>query len=256
MKKNALRLVSFAILALLLVSIPLLGACAAEEPATPPAATQKPATTPAATEDVPTQIRIFSSSVGSQSLGVHGIPAGAFPGGAVPGLKLVGKGEGEFCYATPELLMKARDGIAPFEEASPNLRVLCNMVVPSNNAVLVRDDSDIHSVQDFIGKRISLTHEGGSADIYGRQVLRLSGVTIDKIEAAGGVVINQSIGAAAQAMQDGDIDVVFLGSAVESINTAFIPINERFGLRQIPLGEELLTKIREESPGIQEWTCR
>ena len=276
MKKNGRRLVSFAILALLLLSIPLIGACAAEEPATTPAATQTPATTPAATtpatttpaatEEVPTQIRIFSSSVGSQSLGVHslwadtlrkglGIPAGAFPGGAVPGLKLVGKGEGEFCYGSPSLLIKAREGGAPFEEAMPNLRVLCNMVMPSTNAVLVRNDSDIQSVQDFIGKRISLTHEGGTADIFGRQVLRLAGVTIEKIEAAGGVVINQSIGASAQAMQDGDLDVVFLGTAVESINTAFVPINERFGLRQIPIDDELLQKVLAESRGMQEYTC-
>ncbi len=122
---------------------------------------------------------------------------------AVDNLKLVGAGEADLGYAYPDLSYDAMEGKAPFKSKLP-IRMVAHLYVSYFHLVTLAN-SNIKSVADLKGKRVSTGAPGSGTEVVAFRVLEAAGLNYDKDVRRDRLSVVES----ANALKDGKVDAFF-----------------------------------------------
>lgn len=134
---------------------------------------------------------------------------GVQPGGSGPNLLRVSAGDTDLGITSASNASDAWAGRDPATPESPIQNVLGLMTFfPSAIQIWVNADSDIHSIEDLVGRQISAGQPGQTSWTAFNNLLAIHGMTIEDLEADGGQVHHLSWGESQSALRDGQLDAV------------------------------------------------
>lgn len=134
---------------------------------------------------------------------------GVRPGGSGPNLLRVSSGDADLGITSASNAADAWAGRDPATPEAPiqNVRGLMTFF-PSAIQIWVGADSDIHSVEDLVGRQISAGQPGQTSWNAFNNLLSVYGMTIEDLEADGGQVHHLSWSESQNALRDGQLDAV------------------------------------------------
>ena len=115
---------------------------------------------------------------------IEGMRAVATPsGGGIDNLNQAYDGEAQIGIANANLVYQAQEGLAAFEGyANDNLRIFAGLYL-NPNQVVVTKDSGINSIEELVGRKISVGAAGSTTVDEASVHLSLYGKTIDDLQA-------------------------------------------------------------------------
>lgn len=240
---------------LTLALIMVLAACSSEEASSSGSESSEPA----AADAVPQDIAFGSATVGgfwyTLSAGMADKMEPLFPdssvtiveGGSVSNLLGLDKGTFAVGFANGQTVPEALNGINAFEEPVENVSTVATLY-PNVFHMVVREDSDIHSLEDLKGKTVSPGIAGYSGELAFIDMLDSVGMSYDDL---GGI---EYIGTAdgADLLRDGHIDAI-VGMVAAPLST-FEELDTTVGIRILPLEEEVITALNEKNEGYLPYT--
>jgi len=158
---------------------------------------------------------------------------------SVENCRLVGRGESEMGMAMGNVAYDAYEGRGNFKDGKLPILALFSMY-PAPQHLLVLANSDIQSVYDLVGKKVSVDAAGSGCEVTSYIILEAAGIR-DKVN-----TVNYSQPEAAEALKDGIVDAVFYnfaypGAIIEEISATH-------DIRLIPLEDNLLDAIIAKYP--------
>ncbi|WP_017756345.1 TAXI family TRAP transporter solute-binding subunit [Calidifontibacillus oryziterrae] len=170
-------------------------------------------------------------------------------GGSVA--NLIGLSQGTFAlgFSNGQTVPEALNGIGPFEEKIENVSTVATLY-PNILHLAVRADSDIYSLEDLKGKKVSPGIKGYSGELAFIDALDAVGMSYDDL---GGI---EYIGTAdaADLLRDGHIDAI--SNMLSAPVSTFQELDTTVGIRLIPLGDEVVSKLHEKNAGYLEYTIK
>ncbi|MBP6018548.1 MAG: TAXI family TRAP transporter solute-binding subunit [Burkholderiaceae bacterium] len=168
--------------------------------------------------------------------------------GTAANVPLIHSGQMKMGFGNSPSDKAAADGSPPFKKPFDNLRVM--MIGYTNpGAFIARADSDIKTIEDFRGKRISMP-VGAPATKVMQTLLSAYGMEAGKDYTA--IPIN--FGQAVEALQDRRIDVSLQWAAPPS--PAVLQMAELFPIRIIPIDNEKALAAVKEKLGVIPYTFK
>lgn len=160
-------------------------------------------------------------------------------GGAPENVRLVGSGQATIGLAGGDHMYFGYRGEREFKKANPDIRLLIGTYVPSQHMV-VKAKSDIRTIGDFKGKKISTT-PGFNANDLTPAILKASGLNPEDVK-----IIPLSFSEAINSFIDGNSDAFFLASGAPHplIKQSF----STHELRAIGLKNDILEKMLLDYP--------
>lgn len=134
---------------------------------------------------------------------------GVQPGGSGPNLLRVASGDADLGITSASNASDAWAGRDPATPENPiqNIRGLMTFF-PSAIQIWVDASSDIHSIEDLVGKQISAGQPGQTSWNAFSNLLAVHGMTIEDLEAEGGKVHHLSWSESQSGLRDGQLDAV------------------------------------------------
>ena len=244
---------------LLLVLVLFLAACGSDNAAGSGDSSSDEAGGEAAADAVPQDMGFASATVGgfwyTLSAGMADKMTPIYPdssvtiveGGSVS--NLIGLGQGVFAlgFANGQTVPEALNGINAFEEPITNVSTVATLY-PNVFHMVVREDSDIYSIEDLKGKTVSPGIAGYSGELAFIDMLAAVDMTYDDL---GGI---EYIGTAdgADLLRDGHIDAI-AGMVAAPLST-YQELDTTVGIRIISLEEEIVTALNEMNEGYLPYT--
>lgn len=166
-------------------------------------------------------------------------------GGSVSNLLGLGNGTFQIGFSNGQTVPEAINAIGPFDEKIENVSTIATLY-PNVYHMVVRADSDIYTVEDLKGKKVSPGIKGYSGELVFQDVLDIVGMSYDDL---GGI---EYIGTAdgADLMRDKHIDAI-VGMVSAPVST-FQELDTTVGIRMIPLTDDVIKKLREKNEGYME----
>lgn len=213
----------------------------------------------AATGEVPKDMAFGSATVGgfwyTLSAGMADKMAPIYPdssvtiveGGSVSNLLGLGQGTFALGFANGQTVPEALNGLNEFEEKIENVSTVATLY-PNVFHMVVREDSDIYSLEDLAGKNVSPGIAGYSGELAFIDMLNAVDMSYDDL---GGI---EYIGTAdgADLLRDGHIDAI-VGMVAAPLST-FQELDTTVGIRMIPLEDEVVTALNEQNEGYLPYT--
>lgn len=168
-------------------------------------------------------------------------------GGSVSNLLGLSQGTFALGFSNGQTVPEALNGTNSFKEKVTNVSTVATLY-PNVFQIVVRADSDIKSVKDLKGKKVSPGIKGYSGELAFIDILDLNGMTYDDL---GGI---EYIGTAdgADLLRDGHIDAI-VGMVSAPVST-FQELDTTLGIRLIPLDDETIKGLHEKNEGYLEYT--
>ena len=168
-------------------------------------------------------------------------------GGSVSNLLGLSQGTFALGFSNGQTVPEALNGMNSFKEKIDNVSTVATLY-PNVFHIVVREDSDIHSVKDLKGKKVSPGIKGYSGELAFLDILKLNNMTYDDL---GGI---EYIGTAdgADLLRDGHIDAI-VGMISAPVST-FQELDTTLGIRLIPLDDETIKGLHEMNEGYLEYT--
>ncbi|MDQ0340745.1 TRAP transporter TAXI family solute receptor [Caldalkalibacillus uzonensis] len=168
-------------------------------------------------------------------------------GGSVANLLGLGDGSFVIAFSNGQTIPEALNGLKAFEEPIANFGTIATMY-PNVMQFVVRADSDIYTIEDLKGKRVSPGIRGYSGEIAFQQILDIHGMSYDDLAAV------EYVGTAdaANLIRDGHIDA-FAGMLVAPAST-FQELDTTIGIRLISLEESTIQALGEINEGYLPYT--
>lgn len=160
-------------------------------------------------------------------------------GASVENSRLVGSGESEMGMAMANVAFDAYRGDGAFEEDAQPIMAMFSMY-PAAQHLIVAASSDIYSVYDLVGKRVSVDAAGSGCEVTSYIILEAAGI-LDQVN-----TLNYSQPEAADALKDRLVDAVFYnfaypGAVVEELMFAR-------DIRFVPIADEIFDSILADYP--------
>ena len=152
---------------------------------------------------------------------------------------LVGNKKSEMGMAIASVAYDAYVGQGPFEGDTQSILTLFSMY-PAAQHLIVSADSDIYSIQDLIGKRVSVGAPGSGCEVASEIILDVAGI-LDEVN-----TVNYSQVEAADALKDGLVDAVFYNLTAPGAIIEEIMFYK--SIRFIAPEDELLDAILDDYP--------
>ena len=161
-------------------------------------------------------------------------------GASVENCRLVARGESEMGMAMANVAWDAYTGEGAFEDdgALP-IRTLFSMY-PAQQHLITLEGSGINSVDDLVGKTVSVDAPGSGAEVTSEIILGIAGI-LDDVD-----TVNYSQPEAAEALIDGMVDAVFYNFA--SPAAVVDQIQASRDVKFVPIEADLLDAIIAEYP--------
>ena len=162
-------------------------------------------------------------------------------------LRLLESGEASFALLPESISYFAVTGTDIIENLNESFQSFSMMarIYPEPAQIFARRDSDIRSVRDFEGKKVSLGARGGYQHLLGMHVFELAGLKLDAYSPS-----YTGYGVAADQFQDGLISGGFFLTGVPNATLSRLAFNP--GVRLIPIGNDVIRTLRNELPFVNE----
>ena len=167
---------------------------------------------------------------------------GQVTGGAIENIRLIQDGSVKLALTTSASAYRALNGMAPFTTKSDRIRGLFSNLTLGVYQLAVMEDSDIQTLDDLRGQRVSFGPAGNLGVELSGYVFQAAGFTIDDVRGTY-VTWDQSM----TMMADGNLDAVVCQTAIP--NPAIRQV-EALGksVRLISLPEEVISKVTGNHP--------
>src|SRR5699024_11862090 len=101
-------------------------------------------------------------------------------GGSTANVIGIGKGDFDIGFTNGEAILEADEGPVEFDEVIDNFSTVATMY-PIPVQLIVRADSDIDSIEDLEGKKVSPGINGYSGEIAFQRILDIKGMSYDDL---------------------------------------------------------------------------
>ncbi len=168
-------------------------------------------------------------------------------GGSTANILGLGNGTFDVAFTNGEAIAEAKNGEGAFEEPINNFSTVATLY-PNPVQVVVRADSDIYSIEDLKGKKVSPGIKGYSGEIAFQKILDLKGMSYDDL---GGI---EYIGTenAAELMRDRHLDAWVGNLAAPS--ATWQELDTTVGIRLISLDQETIDGLYGQNEGYVPYT--
>jgi uncharacterized protein len=178
------------------------------------------------------------------------VAASTVIGGGVINPTRIGKGEVQMAFAlTPYPEQAYKGETKNYPTPVKNLRLIAsnlgrNVVV----AIVVLKDSPIKSIHDLKGKRVVPGDRGWGTTELAEALMAGVGMPPDKFKAEGGTLSYTSITDRSKALQDKNVDAIFIPAQVNYPD--LMAVHQAAGIRVIGFPEDLVDKTLATMPGL------
>jgi len=171
-------------------------------------------------------------------------------GGGVVNVTRIGKGEAQMAFAlTPYPEQGYKGESKHYPTPLKNVRLIAsnlgrNVVV----AIVVLKDSPIKSIHDLKGKRIVAGDRGWGTTELAEALMAGVGMAPDKFKADGGTISYTSITDRSKALQDKNVDAIFIPAQVNFPD--LMAVQQAAGIRLIGFPDDLVDRTMATMPGL------
>lgn len=168
-------------------------------------------------------------------------------GGSTANLLGLGKGTFDVAFSNGEAIPEANNGTGEFDEPIDNFSTIATLY-PNPFHIVVRADSDIYTLEDLKGKKVSPGIKGYSGEITFQRILDIEGMSYDDLDGI------EYIGTedAANLLRDNHIDA-WVGVLAPPAAT-WEELDTTVGIRLIPLSDEVLDEMYSQNEGYLPYT--
>lgn len=178
------------------------------------------------------------------------VAASTVIGGGVVNVSRIGKGENQIAFAlTPYPEQGYKGEGKQFPSALKNVRLIAsnlgrNVVV----GLVVLKDSPIKALHDIKGKRIVAGDRGWGTTELAEAFMAAAGMPPDKFKADGGTISYTSITDRSKALQDRNVDAIFIPCQVAYPD--LMAVQQAAGIRVVGIPPDIVDKTLATVPGI------
>ncbi|SDN42499.1 TAXI family TRAP transporter solute-binding subunit [Vreelandella arcis] len=160
-------------------------------------------------------------------------------GASVENMGLIMRGDADMALALADTVYQAYNGSGDFEGRQiENTRALAS-VYPNAVQLVTLADSDVESLSDLEGKRVSVGAPGSGTELNARALLEANGMSYDDFDPQ-----RLNFNETADAIRDGDIDAGFW--SVGPPTSSIMNLATTRDIRIIGLSDEEVANAREE----------
>ncbi|MCG6659116.1 TAXI family TRAP transporter solute-binding subunit [Halomonas campisalis] len=162
-------------------------------------------------------------------------------GASVENMGLIWRGDSDIAFALADTVYQAYHGTGDFEGRQlENIRALAS-VYPNAVQLVTLADSDIETLDDLRGKRVSVGAPGSGTELNARALLNANGIDYDDLRPQ-----RLNFNETADAIRDGDIDAGFW--SVGPPTSSILNLAATRDIRLIGLSDEQIANAREAVP--------
>lgn len=168
-------------------------------------------------------------------------------GGSISNLLGLSQGIFSVGFSNGQTVPEGLNGVGPFEQQITNVSTVATLY-PNVFHIAVRADSDIYTVEDLKGKRVSPGISGYSGELAFIDILELNGMTYDDLARI------EYVGTAdgADLLRDGHIDAI-VGMLAAPVST-YQELDTTVGIRLVPLEQSTIDGLYSKNPGYLDYT--
>lgn len=162
-------------------------------------------------------------------------------GASVENMRLLQSKEVDLAFTQTDIADYASNGLLMFESKSvDNLQGIATLYYETIQIVLPAK-SDINSVADLKGKRVSVGAPGSGTEANAKQILEVYGLTFDDLKAE-----HLSFGDSSQKIQDGNLDAAFVTAGAPT--SAVTQLSATRGVKLLSLDGEKINVLVKKFP--------
>lgn len=162
-------------------------------------------------------------------------------GASVENMGLIMRGDADLALALADTVYQAYSGSGDFEGRQiENTRALAS-VYPNAVQLVTLAESDVQSLEDLRGKRVSVGAPGSGTELNARALLEANGISYEDFTPQ-----RLNFNETADAIRDGDIDAGFW--SVGPPTSSILNLAATRDIRLISLSEEEIENARQEEP--------
>jgi TRAP transporter TAXI family solute receptor len=170
-------------------------------------------------------------------------------GGGVVNVSRIGKGENQIAFALTPYPEQGYHGQGKYPTPFKNLRLIAsNLGRTVVIALVVPKDSPIKALGDLRGKRIVAGDRGWGTTELAEALMAAAGMPPDRFKAEGGTISYTSITDRSKALQDRNVDAIFVPAQVPY--PELMAVQQATGLRVIGFPPDLVDKTLAMVPGV------
>ena len=169
-------------------------------------------------------------------------------GASVENVALIHRGDTDLAIALGDSVQQGYLGTGQFEgRQAGGVRVIASLY-PNAVQIVTPAGSDIHSLDDLRGKRVSVGAPGSGTEVNARALLQAKGMSYDDLGATQRLNFNET----ADALRDGDIDagIWSVGPPTSSI----MSLATTRAIRLVPISDDEVAAAREVEPIFSPYT--
>ena len=178
------------------------------------------------------------------------VSASTVIGGGVVNVTRIGKGEAQMAFAlTPYPEQGYKGESKHYPAPLKNVRLIAsNLGRTVVVALIVLKDSPIKSIQDIKGKRIVTGDRGWGTTELAEAFMGAAGMPPDKFKADGGTISYTSITDRSKALQDKNVDAIFIPAQVNY--PELMAVQQSGGIRVIGFSSDVIDRALATVPGL------
>jgi hypothetical protein len=177
------------------------------------------------------------------------VAASTVIGGGVVNVTRIGKKEAQIAFALTPYPEQGYKGEGKYPAAMKNVRLIAsNLGRTVTIAMVVLKDSPIKTFADIKGKRIVPGDRGWGTTELVEALMAAAGMPPERFKADGGTISYTSITDRSKALQDRNVDVIFIPAQVPFPD--LMAVHQAVGIRVIGFSDDLVDKTLATVPGI------
>jgi len=161
-------------------------------------------------------------------------------GASVENMRLIAKDEVDLAFTQTDIADYALHGTEMFEAPVENLKAIASLY-PETIQIVLPGDTDITTVADLKGKRVSVGAPGSGVEANAKQVLEIYGLTFEDLQAE-----HLSFGDSATKIQDGQLDAAFVTAGAPT--SAITELSATKGVKILPLEQDKIDALIAKYP--------
>lgn len=183
------------------------------------------------------------------SKNLDGAPVTVVEGGAESNVMGLENGKFAIGLANGETYIQGLNGTDNFEKKHENVFWIATLY-PNAFHIVVREDSDIYTLEDLKGKTINPGIKGYGGEILFKKVLEINDMSYDDI----GKIEYVGTDDAGNLLRDNNIDAIAVLNAAPV--STFQDLATTVGIRIIPIPNETVEELNRENEGIAPYTLK
>lgn len=162
-------------------------------------------------------------------------------GASVENMRLLSNTEVDLAFTQTDIADYANNGKLMFDGSKVDNLTGIATLYNETIQIVVPENSDINSVADLAGKRISIGAPGSGTEANAQQILEVYGLTFDDIKAE-----HLSFGDSTDKIQDGNLDAAFVTAGAPT--SAVTQLSVTKGVKIISLDDDKIAQLIQKYP--------